>query len=217
MKKCGIYKITNTKNNWYYIGSSLNIICRFGNHKYCLRRNNHTNPKLQNAWNKYGEKSFVFEIVELCDPKKIIDLEQKYLDKLYGRKNIYNIVFVVGRFPDSSGDKNPRWINVNNKEKNIIKKYWIKNHTVKTIEFIKKRFGYGGSVARRIIKEIKSKLNIPNHTKDNNIYTFLNTKTKEKFIGTRKDFLLKFNVGYVSVSELILGKVKCNRKGWTIL
>jgi group I intron endonuclease len=67
MKKCGIYKITNTKNDFYYIGSSVDITSRFGNHRSSLRKNTHNNPKLQNAWNKYGEHCFNFEIVKFIN------------------------------------------------------------------------------------------------------------------------------------------------------
>jgi group I intron endonuclease len=35
---------------------------------------------LQNAWNKYGEQSFVFEILEYCEPDKLIEREQLYID-----------------------------------------------------------------------------------------------------------------------------------------
>jgi len=46
------------------------------------------NPKLQNAWNKYGEASFVFEILELCEPLLCVEREQYYLDTiLFADKN----------------------------------------------------------------------------------------------------------------------------------
>ena len=52
---CGIYKITNLKNNKGYIGQSTDIKTRWINHKRELRNNIHRNPHLQNAFNKYGE------------------------------------------------------------------------------------------------------------------------------------------------------------------
>jgi len=216
MKKCGIYKIINTKNDFYYIGSSVDITSRFGNHRSSLRKNTHNNPKLQNAWNKYGEHCFNFEIVELCDPKKLYHIEQKYLNKIRNCSKTYNIVFIVGGFPDSAGHKNPRWINVSHNKKKIIKQYWQEHHTVKTIQFMKDEFGYGGSIARRIIKEIKDELNMPNRMKDNTIYHFKNLKTGENFKGTRQYFIKQYNICYTTVSELVLGKILQTRSGWIV-
>ena len=61
---CGIYKITNTANGKVYIGSSVDVHGRFNCHRSDLRNNRHGNQHLQNAWNLYGENSFVFEIIE---------------------------------------------------------------------------------------------------------------------------------------------------------
>jgi group I intron endonuclease len=216
MKKCGIYKITNTKNNFYYIGSSVDITSRFCNHRSSLRKNSHNNPKLQNAWNKYGEHCFSFEIVELCDPTKLYRIEQKHLNKIKGCSKTYNIVFIVGGFPDSAGHKNPRWINVSHNKKKIIKQYWRKHHTVKTIQFMKDEFGYGGSIARRVIKEIKDELNMPNRMKDNTIYHFKNLKTGESFKGTRQHFIKQYDICCTTVSELVVAKTLQTRSGWII-
>lgn len=80
-KKSGIYKITNLVNKKIYIGSAFNISNRFSVHKYSLKNNKHKNPHLQAAWNLYGEKEFIFEILEIIDDKtKVIEREQYYLD-----------------------------------------------------------------------------------------------------------------------------------------
>lgn len=78
-----------------YIGSSVNIYKRWSNHCWQLRNNKHSNRYLQNAWNKYGEQNFKFEILELCDPIKQFELEQDYLNKFkpFARlNNGYNIL-----------------------------------------------------------------------------------------------------------------------------
>ena len=80
--KCGVYKITCLSNGKFYIGSSKNIFKRWDNHRWSLRHNKHNNKYLQNAWNKYGENDFIFEILEFCVPDKQFILEQKYLDEL---------------------------------------------------------------------------------------------------------------------------------------
>ena len=80
--KSGIYEILNTLNNFRYVGSTVNLNKRFGEHKYLLRNNRHHSYKLQVAWDKYGEKHFKFKVLEYCEPIKdtLLSLEQKYLD-----------------------------------------------------------------------------------------------------------------------------------------
>ena len=91
----GIYMITNTVNGVFYVGSSIEIEKRFQQHKADLRNNHHHNIRLQNAFNKYGEDNFKFEISLICDcsPKQLRKIEQRYIDKLdaCNRKKGYNI------------------------------------------------------------------------------------------------------------------------------
>lgn len=75
MKISGIYTITCIINNKYYVGYSKNIHRRFSIHKSYLKSNKHDNQFLQNAWNKYGEKNFVFEILEECEEEYLNSLE----------------------------------------------------------------------------------------------------------------------------------------------
>ena len=52
----GIYKIQSIiKPERCYIGSAVNIQKRWRDHKRELRNNKHSNKKLQNHCNKYGE------------------------------------------------------------------------------------------------------------------------------------------------------------------
>ena len=81
-KICGVYKITNIVNGKFYIGSSNDIKARWRQHKDKLRVNKHGNTYLQNAWNKYGEENFLFEVVEECDPEFQFEREQYYLNTL---------------------------------------------------------------------------------------------------------------------------------------
>ena len=71
----GVYQIYNTVNGKRYIGSSIHIEQRFKEHLRNLRANKHVNANLQSAWNKYGEHSFVFEEVELCEPDQCLKVE----------------------------------------------------------------------------------------------------------------------------------------------
>ena len=60
----GIYKIENKVNGKVYVGQSIDIERRWYSHKTQLNGNRHGNVHLQNAWNKNGNNSFEFVIVE---------------------------------------------------------------------------------------------------------------------------------------------------------
>jgi group I intron endonuclease len=44
---------------------------------------------LQNAWNKYGEKSFKFQLIEEVPVEQLLDIEQKYLDIVKETPQLY--------------------------------------------------------------------------------------------------------------------------------
>jgi group I intron endonuclease len=91
---CGIYIIKNIVNNKVYIGSSQDIKRRFYLHKHYLKKNSHINLHLQTAWNFYGEKSFVFEILEIISDKTLLSEKEMHYIQLYcstNRENGYNI------------------------------------------------------------------------------------------------------------------------------
>jgi len=90
--KSVIYKILNKANGKFYIGSAANWTIRKKTHKYLLRHNKHINPHLQNSWNKYGEDSFEFLIIENVEPQNLLIREQVYLDM----NPAYNICKVAG-------------------------------------------------------------------------------------------------------------------------
>jgi len=93
--KSGIYKITNTTNGKFYIGSAKDIDWRWTIHKRDLRADRHCNQKLQHSWNYHGEDKFVFEILEETTSEQniLFEREQHYLDTLkpYVREIGYNI------------------------------------------------------------------------------------------------------------------------------
>src|ERR1700733_3463740 len=90
-RKSGIYQILNIVNGKFYIGSAVNIYKRLLTHRAMLDINKHDNIHLQAAWNKYGEESFTFGIVEFVEDKsKLIEREQYWIDKTYCYKIGYN-------------------------------------------------------------------------------------------------------------------------------
>ena len=94
LKVSGIYCIENITNHKTYIGSSKNIYQRLLKHFALLRHNKHQNAHLQNAWNKYGEDSFRWFILELCASKELTEKEQYCID-LFGAE--YNITRIIER------------------------------------------------------------------------------------------------------------------------
>ena len=89
----GIYRIENIITRKVYIGQAKNLKKRYCDHISALRRNNHDNKYLQNAWNKYTEEDFVFSILEECNLQLLAQQEQYWTDyyNCYDRKYGYNI------------------------------------------------------------------------------------------------------------------------------
>jgi group I intron endonuclease len=84
---CSIYKIINLKNEKLYIGSAVYFPSRKALHLFQLRNNKHFNKHLQSAFNKYGEESFKFEILEECFKDNLIEREQFYINTLKPKYN----------------------------------------------------------------------------------------------------------------------------------
>ncbi len=108
----GIYKWTCTPTGKIYIGSAVNIHRRYTQHISRLRNGKHVNCYLQNAWNKYGEGSFTFEVVELVLETFRLEREQYWLDKTrcYDRKKGFNTSPTAGsslggKYPEGRGRK----------------------------------------------------------------------------------------------------------------
>ncbi len=76
-----IYGLRCIVNNKYYIGATSNFKRRQREHLYKLKKNKHHSAKLQHAWNKYNEDSFVFEIMEEnVSIDDLFDREQYWMD-----------------------------------------------------------------------------------------------------------------------------------------
>lgn len=86
----GIYQIKNNVSGGVYFGRSVDVSDRLIHHRNELRRNVHRNKRLQNAWNKYGESAFKFELVWEKDPQELYELEGFVLDFMWGHDRLYN-------------------------------------------------------------------------------------------------------------------------------
>lgn len=83
--KYTIYTITCKNNGKIYYGRSQEFEKRTRAHLNMLRSNTHNNLYMQEDFNKYGENSFVFEIIHEYDNiQKSIEIEQQYIDENIG-------------------------------------------------------------------------------------------------------------------------------------
>jgi GIY-YIG catalytic domain len=94
----GIYQIRCKVNGKIYIGSAVALNARWLKHRTDLRRGKHRNSHLQFAWDKYGEESFDFSVLEFATRGSLLQVEQNWIDKTgcANRKIGFNIYPVAG-------------------------------------------------------------------------------------------------------------------------
>ena len=83
MNTKGIYIITNLISNAVYIGCTRTTFKhRLKSHIWALESNRHENSHLQNAYNKYGEDKFEFNVLcKIEDNDEIYDKEKYYIQQ----------------------------------------------------------------------------------------------------------------------------------------
>lgn len=96
MQTSGIYAITNAINGRSYFGSAVNLRRRNREHFYRLRKGNHASIRLQRAWNKYGEASFSFKPLLLCDKENLLFYEQQVINSFNAVQDGYNTAPIAG-------------------------------------------------------------------------------------------------------------------------
>lgn len=93
----GIYQIRHRDSWKVYIGSSTSVERRFMEHYKSLLQGKNT-PYLQRAWDKHGENSFKFNVLEYCEKEKLLEREQYWMDyfQSYKFENGYNLAPKAG-------------------------------------------------------------------------------------------------------------------------
>ena len=82
MPEVGIYKITCVPTGQVYVGQSRRLRGRWRDHVKELRTGRGS-PRLQKAWDEYGEGAFHFEVLEVVvDAVCLTEQEQHYIDGL---------------------------------------------------------------------------------------------------------------------------------------
>ena len=183
-KVCGIYRIVNKSNGKFYVGSSVDVMKRWREHRRLLNNNKHHSALLQHSWNKYGENNFEFILVEKCSRTILISLEQTYLDAAKKLDKVsLNMSFVAGWGNCKGKTKVPKKISTE------LEMFWLNNTTIKTRKYAKEKYGYGRDIMNRLIKNIKEKhktKKVPKNI-DKTIYTFCH-KNGDVFVGERYRF-----------------------------
>ncbi len=106
-----IYKIINVVNNKFYVGSAVNYEKRKARHLWRLRRGDHANKHLQAAWNMYGDKAFIFAVVqEVPEADNLLAAENVWLKAHVGKEYCYNLgTDATAPTRGWVGEKNPMW------------------------------------------------------------------------------------------------------------
>jgi group I intron endonuclease len=235
----GIYYIVNLLDGRFYIGSSKDILTpnkgRWYHHRNMLRKNKHTNNRLQRAWNRDSENNFLFVIAETCGESDLKTTEQKHLDeaKKKGSK-IYNTSMLAYRIEMTESIR--KKISDISK-RNYAEGKWVhhmsgKHHSIETRQRISKSLkgryskelnpNYGKKATpdtlSKMSKNIKGKCTGSNNGRYNHtIYNFLNVYTRETFKGTIYNFIEKHNVKRAAVNDLRSGHTKKTINGWTLV
>jgi|LSQX01.1.fsa_nt_gb group I intron endonuclease len=125
----GIYLITNKINNKRYVGKSININKRIGEHFREAGYERNINKPLYKDIKKYGRENFDVEVLEECNEEDLVDREQYYYEKL---KPEYNIVSPnKNYYPDEVKEKigkssRERLLNNNPMDNRIIREKYLK-------------------------------------------------------------------------------------------
>jgi len=121
-KLCGVYIIRNFYDNKIYVGKSVDIEKRLKDHKNKLKKNTHINSYLQNSWNKYGENTFDFEIVDLCKKEELNEREIYYIKEFKSTDENFGYNMTEGGEGGDTLSKHPKF-------EEIQKKIRRNNHT----------------------------------------------------------------------------------------
>ena len=222
MSKCGIYKITNLKNNNCYIGQSINIIQRWKDHRK-EAKDIYSDKKeypLYKAIKKYGIENFSFEILEECKVEELNQKEKEYIEKYDSFHNGYNQTL--------GGDCNSKSYNPNldaiyddllNSKitlKNIAKKYGYCYTTIYMINTgqTQRKDGYNFPLRKIEEKEYKNKCKICGKKiwSSNKSKICINCQEKEKIKNYPCREELKNKIRYLTLKE-VWENYNSSRKG----
>jgi hypothetical protein len=83
----GVFQIRNIANNKIFLGSSVNLSAVWNSLQFQLNLGTYPNNELQAEWKKFGENSFVFEI--LCEIKQDDSPDRNYKKEAEELKELF--------------------------------------------------------------------------------------------------------------------------------
>lgn len=166
----GIYRIRNIINGKIYIGSSINIKGRLGDHLNDLKKNKHGSSHLRRSFNKHGVAAFEFTPIEYVEPtkEKLLEREQCWMDFYQVAKYGYNLHPTAG---SPLGVKRTEEMNRKNSESQL----GSKHH-----QYGRSRSKKSVAKQKKTMKGRNSGSNNPNYGKDLSGEKGPNAKTTEK-------------------------------------
>ena len=91
-KVCGIYRITNVKNNMCYIGQGVDVANRLTQHvKGSLGIQSIADQKVHHAMADEGIENWTFELLESCPKEKLSELEKYWIAYYKSNEFGYNV------------------------------------------------------------------------------------------------------------------------------
>lgn len=78
----GVYVIEHVASGRRYVGSAVDVVNRWKEHRRQLREGRHHSRHLQRAWDKHGEVAFVWHVVAWVEREQLIACEQIVIDGL---------------------------------------------------------------------------------------------------------------------------------------
>ena len=88
----GIYSITTSIDNRFYIGSTINFWRRYVDHRAKFKKGNHANKYMQAFASKYGLNTFSFNLLFICKNSCLIHSEKFWIEVLRPQFNIKPII-----------------------------------------------------------------------------------------------------------------------------
>ncbi len=143
-RNSGVYRLRNTVNGNFYIGSTKHLGKRRGRHFYVLKNGLKENIRMLEDAKKYGADSFCFEVIEYCDEDKLLEREQHYFELLMPQYNVWKSIYDgTGRTYTNAQLKYFKTLNKGPRNlpehSNSLKKAWVKRREKYSKEELSKK------------------------------------------------------------------------------
>jgi len=205
----GIYCIRNIANQKKYIGYSVDCGGRKNKHFHDLRYEQHSNPKLQNAYNKVGRDDFVFEILEEmpgASKRQLAKREMEFIALHDSWHNGYNCN--AGGGYGSVKAKKFNWVNIHDgRTANASVLEMAGNFNLSNANLYKVTYGKFPTCGGWAIEGTDYKNRWKNRYKKTKVrgevYHLINDFSKQEVTGTRKQISKLLNVNERILTKLI--------------